>query len=59
MCCLLCIEIAEGRMSSDEAFRAATSGELQVDADHAWEVVEKIEEIRKREEDEMFKNKKD
>ena len=59
--CILCIEIAKGKMTSDEAYRAANSGELKIDADHGWELIGKIEAVRKKEEDEMFEhtNKKD
>lgn len=52
--CLLCIEIAKGKMTSDEAYRAMNSGELNIEADHAWEVIDKTEALRKKEEDEMF-----
>lgn len=48
--CIICIQIEKNRMTSSEAYKAAGSGELLIDPDHAWDLINNIEALRKKEE---------
>lgn len=51
--CIICVEIAKGRMTSEEAYKAAGCGEITVEPEHAWDLIGTIETLRKKEESEV------
>ena len=50
--CVICNMIEKERITSAEAWKAAGGGELNVSPEHAPDLIEKIENLQKREKNE-------
>jgi len=52
--CLICTLIEKDKLTSSEAYRAAGGGEYKVHPAHAGDLIDKIEELRRKEESKTF-----